>query len=507
MTRVPLNLFQSTMRLWDAYHPYNAAQVMHLEICPPQPLLQDAWLATLRTLGLGYVVTDGRTYGFHPAGATAITTHVRQIGEGAADDAEADFEAKTQTRATATAVTPDITADNDTNAADSANAAGRSDSGDRHGAGNTTGRLATQPRLADACGQVAPIERLMRHLSAEIDRPFNSTGGTTQPFRPFVVYGHGQCYVGLVYQHWVADSVSIRLLMREWLLRIGSRAGAMERPVRLARRGLLHHFGPGAAGWSLPGQVMDTLAFASAVRTVRRLPQSATDSPQRVLYRRLPDGMIADLKRFGRACGATIGDLFSAAAVDVAHRLGPTIATTRRPDIAFGSIVDLRARSAAVPDDVFGLFLGFVTSIYPAGVLDPFDRLLHAVVRQHRAARRRKLAEAGQVRMAIGLGVSRFVTDEKMLNFYRRRFPLAGGLSSVNLNGQWQADHHPGPLLQYLRVSPTGPLMPLAFTPTTLGDTLHVCCTVRTHALPGPAADAIVDAFVARLGACAAGQS
>ena len=36
--------------------------------------------------------------------------------------------------------------------------------------------------------------------------------------------------------------------------------------------------------------------------------------------------------------------------------------------------------------------------------------------------------------------------------------------------GSWFADRHPFPVLDYVRVSPTGPMIPLAMNVTTLGD-------------------------------------
>ena len=46
------------------------------------------------------------------------------------------------------------------------------------------------------------------YLSEEINRPFEDPG--EPPFRPFIVPTDGGFLFGVVYQHWVADSVSIR---------------------------------------------------------------------------------------------------------------------------------------------------------------------------------------------------------------------------------------------------------------------------------------------------------
>ena len=76
--------------------------------------------------------------------------------------------------------------------------------------------------------------------------------------------------------------------------------------------------------------------------------------------------------------------------------------------------------------------------------------------------------------MVVGLTIGRLLGRDKMVEFYRKRMPLAGGISNVNLNRSWAGEFHPEPLLDYIRVSPTGPLMPLVFTPTTLGKKMHL---------------------------------
>src|SRR5688500_9321852 len=51
---------------------------------------------------------------------------------------------------------------------------------------------------------------LARHLTDELNRPFESPDGC--PFRPFLIEqaeGESYCF-GVVYQHWAADSVSVR---------------------------------------------------------------------------------------------------------------------------------------------------------------------------------------------------------------------------------------------------------------------------------------------------------
>ena len=80
---------------------------------------------------------------------------------------------------------------------------------------------------------------------------------------------------------------------------------------------------------------------------------------------------------------------------------------------------------------------------------------------------------------------------------FHKVVPMLGGISNVNLTDSW-IGREPS-VLDYLRVSPTGPLLPMVFTLTTIRDKLSVCVTHRTAIYPNDDATAIVADFVARL--------
>ena len=56
------------------------------------------------------------------------------------------------------------------------------------------------------------------HLTRELNRPFDRDD--EPPFRPFMLTAADGMYLGVVYQHWIADSVSIRAVLREWFVRL-----------------------------------------------------------------------------------------------------------------------------------------------------------------------------------------------------------------------------------------------------------------------------------------------
>ncbi len=102
---------------------------------------------------------------------------------------------------------------------------------------------------------------------------------------------------------------------------------------------------------------------------------------------------------------------------------------------------------------------------------------MSSVARQCAQQKHRGIPQASALRMLFGVAAGRVVGN--LPAFYQKHLPLAGGISNVNMNRSWAAEYHPSPLLDYIRVSPTGPIMPLVFATTTLGQRFHVALTYR----------------------------
>lgn len=417
MQVAPLNVFQRTQRLWDRFHPYNAAQCAVISAPRPRECAEEAFNLALSDLRLGTFVCADERYWI---------------------DARA---------------TPRVT--------------------------------------------LEAVDHYTCHLQAQMNRPFDAR--TSMPFRPFVCPSPEGQIVGLVYQHWMADSVSIRMVMRAWLSRLLNRPELRPPPARLDPLGLAGRFGPEIGKWSLMAQSMELLKFASDMKHVRRVPVIPDNGDVSVLVQSLPRDLITALRRAARARHVTVGDVFLAAAAEACARHAPNVATRRRPDLAMGTIVDLRPRHPSMPSDLFGLYLGFMVSRFSGEQVDDFDSLLKSAHTLRRMQSHRRSPEASQMRMMLGLWIARFVGDDKLMDFYRRRFPLAGGISNVNLTPEWPGTLYPDPLAGYHRISPTGPLMPIVLTPTTLGDACTLCCTYRSALSTPQRAGEVVSAFIQRL--------
>ena len=336
------------------------------------------------------------------------------------------------------------------------------------------------------------------YLTDEMNRPFGIED--RMPFRPFVLAQENSYYFGVVYHHWIADSVSIRNLLRQWFLRhFDPEAVRAERHVDQSPAGYWKLFGPDARQWDLSGAILDVGRWSSKLRRVRRVESERfPDMKIRFSLHRLRDGLVDRLLPVARDAHATMNDLFLAAMAEACDRYVATPPTSRRHDLALGVIADLRGNARSL-QDVFGLYLGFTSVLCRFGELRNWDQLVQSIAAQSRQQKRERVPESSMVRLFAGLVTGKLVSRRQLLEFYRKRLPLAAGISNVNLNRTWVSHYHPDPILEYIRVSPTGPMLPLVFTPSTLGHGMHFGLTQRAAVVPPSVADACATEFTSRL--------
>jgi NRPS condensation-like uncharacterized protein len=244
--------------------------------------------------------------------------------------------------------------------------------------------------------------------------------------------------------------------------------------------------------------------FASA----RRLEDNS--GPQHVTcsLHRLPDGMVdalRDVARFRKTRGlttVTLNDLFLAALARACDLHGAAPRRCGR-DLALGSIVDLRASSPENLENTFGLFLGFTSLVVRAAHLEDRHRLLSHVAAQNAHQKESRAAHVSMLRMAAGYAQGRFLSPQKLAAFYRTYMPFSGGLSNVNMNRSWPSQYHPTPLQDYIRVAPTGPMVPLVIAVTTLGNRFTFTLTRRTSLVDHAGGTQLAQTFAEELTAFA----
>ncbi|MGH6692927.1 MAG: hypothetical protein ACREF4_19845, partial [Gammaproteobacteria bacterium] len=150
-------------------------------------------------------------------------------------------------------------------------------------------------------------------------------------------------WAGVIYHHWVADSVSIRVLVREWFLRMFDPAQARRGPLEIATAGYWRSFGPGRRHWSLLGSVREMGRWLGQLRTTRRLSASdVRDLRTHVTVHPAPEGLIGAVASQARHRRVTVNDVFLCVLAEVCDEFVRAHGTPRGRDLALGTIVDLR---------------------------------------------------------------------------------------------------------------------------------------------------------------------
>jgi hypothetical protein len=300
------------------------------------------------------------------------------------------------------------------------------------------------------------------------------------PFRAFVVREDGSHIVGVTYHHWVADSASVRWMLREWYLRIRNPLYILSRPATIASEGMWKLFGPDACGWHLDEALWGLLRYRTRFCRTRRISLPMTRCDVAVSHHVLPDGVGPRILSLARSSGLKFNDILVAAVSQAVHEFGVSPCTRDRDELAIGTVVDLRSMAGKKMPDTFGMFLGFTTTMLRRADLRDWDRLVRTIGSQNAWQKASKAPQTSVLRMAVGLAEAKLVSPRRWAELYRDRMPVAAGVSNVNMNRDWAAAYHPAEIADYFRVSPTGPMIPLLVTPTTLGEKMNFLITRQT---------------------------
>jgi hypothetical protein len=332
-------------------------------------------------------------------------------------------------------------------------------------------------------------------ITSRMNEPF-APGDS--PLRAFAVRENNRVHIGIIYRHVVADSASIRLVMRRWyeLLHNPPAQKPAFTPVGTMRDRLGGVWREHALG--IVREISTEVIRLSRTKQVRRLRKN--DPQQPLVWKRIDLGsqLIGQLVRYAKEQKVKVNDLFVAAAAEACNLHLPHEESDARRDLAVGTIVDTRPAGEDIHTR-FGLSLGVLQTTWRWQQLQNWKTTLSTAAAASESARRQNTGRASELRIAAAVWMGRRRANDELATFYRKRCPLAAGISNVNLNRDWPAAHHPSPLVSYTRVSPLGPMLPLVFTPTTLGETLNLGFTYRTKVVPDEIASRVLDSFIQRL--------
>lgn len=320
-------------------------------------------------------------------------------------------------------------------------------------------------------------------LQAEIERQINTPFAAAErinPFRFFALTTTDSFFLGLAYFHPVADAESIVLLLRD-LVRAYLEKHQAETPVRLDlypdhRAHLLQRHGA-----VVFGKVQALPAQARNLRQSHRPRYHDTqDLGTGFKLFALSPALLRRLLAAAKSWDVTVNDLLLALLMKCVSPLSAGRASAgKRRKFSVGCIVNLRRELGIDSARTFGLFLGSftVTHTVPEGIA--LRELAGDIRRQTLAIKQWQLYLATPMELGLGRFVLRFFSPERRKKFYQKNYPLWGGLTNMNLNSLWDPSKDGGPPDCFRGVS-TGPVTPLVFSVTTVGDRANVGLSYRS---------------------------
>lgn len=442
---VHLNAFQVLMRRWSRLHPYNAGQVMQISGTPDKARWKQAVEGVIRELGLGKPRFTGGEYAvqFLPV--------------------------------------PDV-----------------------------------------------PIEQaenghsgLQAFFNEELNRAF---AAGDLPIRFCILPGptgagaeEGSHYLAAVYDHWIADSRAMRELMHRIFDRYRSPEGTGLPAMTLEAAPFKKLFHSQISFLPRIQAMRESLKNIWRHRHGFRLNlRNPLDFATGFVMRELPEGLIDRLRAFAKQRQASVNDLFIAA---IAQAMGTYTAPDRlkknkkllhfaRRKLGIGTIVDIRDAASESLDQVFNLYL----SSYTVLLDNPENRTADDLTRAVAAETGRIKKSLAAVRGFFALSMARFwydVYDSQRFqaSLLHKTVPVVAGISNVNMTGSWADCKAEGVsaaadeprVLDYLRISPAGPLIPVVFTLTTMRGRLSLCVTYRKTSFKDERLLGLVDDLTKRL--------
>jgi hypothetical protein len=185
-------------------------------------------------------------------------------------------------------------------------------------------------------------------------------------------------------------------------------------------------------------------------------------------------------------------DLFLAATAQALSAVSGA-APNKRDSVAIVSAMDLRRFLPDARRSDFGLLIGQ----YIVTARRPDEASLPELTARIAGQSRRAKAAPGTELFDPSLTILRWSASARAkATLFSRGAPLVAGLSNVNLTGSWIEESD---ILEYRRIGPTGPAVPLVLMITTLRGRIFVDVTYRRAAFKAAAAARVVDDLIGRL--------
>lgn len=343
----------------------------------------------------------------------------------------------------------------------------------------------------------SPEQTLCEQVTRDLNRPFERP--RCRPFR-FSAFAAGpeSHYLTVTYDHWTSDSIAARLLMRHVLGRYyGLGIPENTRPFQLTPATYRAAF---ADRWGVAGVIRSTwraLTNWFENRKAVQIPYSATTQMEVVyeLHHTAP-GTVPRLRAFAKAHGATVHDVILAALARAVSEALPRRAVFRDRPTVIGTIVDTRGDATEDLGETLGAFLGYYLVNCQPGQAPSLADLTHRVAAATRPIKAGRKYLDSLVQMKLISALWPWLSERVRPHFLRKTLPVAAGISNVHLRDSWFERDGAGRILEFHRASPTGPMVPLILTPTTLGEQLNLGVTYRATGFSRAKIDTLIARFL-----------
>jgi len=362
----------------------------------------------------------------------------------------------------------------------------------RYDGGNPGCRVREIPDHGD------PMAALDAEMVWQLNEPI-ATGTSFTPFRFFLMNAEGVSYLGIAYFHAVADAEAISRLL--FAVARASFAAEMPlpsdeslRPIRGSRMptGNPLHF------------LHRTRAALTRFQTMRKSirPPSCEENEFRNEYFgvRLDAEQTRAVIARAKGWGLTVNDLCLAALLKAISVSATEVHwyKTYRPLLSVGCVVNVRRDLPEKRRRDFGLFLGSFAVTQDVSGEVTMQELANTVRARTLAVKRHKLYLAAPLEFMVSRFMFGRMPLEKQRNFYRKTYPLWGGITNMNM-GTLRQSEDDLPMVDYFRAVSAGPAMPMVIGVTGVDGCLNFGISYRPTVLPEADVRGIVGRFVALL--------
>lgn len=338
-----------------------------------------------------------------------------------------------------------------------------------------------------------PTVNLEDHVNHELNRTFSTD---EFPLRFFSLSRDDDThYFGVTYHHWIADAYAMRMLLQHIVAhyrRDAQLPPALTLHAPAFQSLFRHHLGWFPSLLWLREMLRSLKLFNNAYRPSFK---NSLDFHSQYVFQTLSTETLTKIKSYCNKHHVTLNDLFIALLAQVMGRFSTTARYRnksyrihgKRDRIAISIIADIRYAANQPLEQVLGQYL----SSYTVVIATPEQRSTDAIVQEVYQYTSRIKKSARIVRSHYNFETALRLWDwnpdpKRRASLFHKYSPICAGISNVHVRDDAlskEDSHGKVTVLDYWRVSPTGPLSPLVFSITTFRERPTICLAYRCSAL------------------------